>query len=123
MNRTMNQPMSGPMSRPQAHVTKTIDFGAAPPVGTVLMREGQRYELMTSRKHVRQDGRPTALLIWCSHCAECAAPFEVTTGLKNAGAINRRCALHHKPGRAVTESGRKRQQKFWSHQRRAKRRR
>ena len=110
------------MNRPLTYVTKTIDFGAAPPVGTVLMRDGQRYELVALQKHVRQDGRPTALLIWRSHCAECAAPFEATTALKTTGAINRRCPLHHMPGRAVTVSGRKRQQKFWS-QRRARRRR
>lgn len=111
------------MNRPLTYVTKTIDFGAAPPIGTVLMRDGQRYELVALQKHVRQDGRPTALLIWRSHCADCAAPFEVTTGLKTTGAINRRCQLHHMPGRAVTESGRKRQQKFRSHQGRASRRR
>jgi hypothetical protein len=111
------------MNRSRTYVTKTIDFGAAPPVGTVLMRDGQKYELVNLQKHVRQDGRTTALLIWRTHCAECAAPFDVTTGLKTTGAINRRCPLHHKPGRAVAEAGRKRQQKFWSHQRHARRRR
>src|SRR4029077_8453078 len=105
------------MNRPLTYVTKTIDFGTAPSIGTVLMREGQRYELVALQKHVRQDGRPTALLVWRSHCAECAAAFEVTTALRTTGAINRRCRLHHMPGRAVTEAGRKRQQKVWFRQR------
>jgi hypothetical protein len=111
------------MNRPLPYVTKAIDFGAAPPIRTVLMREGQRYELVALRKHVGQDGRSATLLVWRSHCAECAAPFEIATALKARGAINRRCPLHQMPGRAVTESGRKRQQTFWSHQRRARRRR
>jgi hypothetical protein len=109
------------MSRSPTCVTKTIDFGTAPAVGTVLMREGQRYELVALQKHVRQDGRATAVLIWRSHCAECAATFEIKTALKTSGAINRRCPLHHMPGRAVTASGRKRQRNFMSRHQRTRR--
>jgi len=95
-------------------LTNRIAFGAPPKPGTVLMRDGQRYELIACKDHVRKDGQPTSLLVWHSHCAECGEPFEVVTGLVARGAINRRCATHHSPGRVVSAAGKRRQHRFLS---------
>lgn len=73
-----------------------VDFRKAPTLGTVLMVEGQRYELVEIEPYRRQDGQPTLLLHWRTHCPDCAMAFIVKTGLRQK-AINRRCPKHHKP--------------------------
>lgn len=93
-------------------VARKIDFTTPPEIGTVLMREGQRYELLRQKPHVRKDGQPTILLVWRSHCADCGGVFEIMTGLISKGCINRRCPKHHSPGRAVTVASRIRRQRF-----------
>lgn len=100
----------------QAMVTKKlarrIHFQQPPNVGFVLMREGQRYELVALKPHMRRDGLPTTLLVWRSHCCDCGEVFEVITGLVANGYFNRRCLAHHRPGRAATMTGRKRRKRF-----------
>ncbi len=93
-------------------LTRRIHFQQPPDVGFILMREGQRYELVAQEPHIRRDGLPTTLLVWRSHCCDCGVPFEVATGLVANGYFNRRCPDHHRPGRAVTMAGRKRRQRF-----------
>lgn len=93
-------------------VIQTIGFSKAPDIGTLLMKEGQRYELVSANGHTRKDGAPTILLTWRSHCADCGSTFEVVTGLRAKGSINRRCPLHTSPGRAVTTNARARQQAY-----------
>lgn len=97
-------------------VVHALEFACPPEIGTVLLREGQRYELLEVRPHVRRDGKPTWLLVWQSHCAECDRAFEVITGLKAPlGNINRRCPTHHSPGRAVSAAGAQRRNRFLRH--------
>jgi len=101
----------------QRQISHRIDFSAPPGVGHVLMREGQRYELVNQKPHIRKDGQPTTLLVWRSHCADCGSAFEIMTGLISNRGINRRWPKHHRPGRAVTVAGCVRRQQFVRHRR------
>lgn len=97
------------MSKPV--VVRKINFANQPDIGTVLMKEGQRYEVIALEPHIRTDGTMTTLIVWQSHCAETGHPFEFRTGLKTKY-INRRCKQHSKPGNAVAKAGRLRKHDF-----------
>ena len=88
-------------------VVRSIDFAKPPRPGTVLMIEGQRYEVARTEPHRRKDGRMTTLIVWQTWCAETGHPFELTTPLKTKS-INRRCPEHRAPGRAVSAAGNQR---------------
>jgi hypothetical protein len=90
-------------------VVRSIDFSKPPRPGTVLMVEGQRYEVVRTEPYRRKDGRMTTLIVWQTWCAETGHPFELTT-LLTAKSINRRCPGHRSPGRAVSAAGKKRRQ-------------
>ena len=75
-------------------------FIRPPEMGTVLLLRGQRYELTGREHHQRIDGQATWVLHWASRCDECGATFAVTSPLV-IRYLNRRCALHHRPGRPV----------------------
>jgi len=90
----------------KTRVVRKVDFSSVPEIGTILMKEGQRYELIAHEPHVRADGQTTTLLVWQSHCAETGHPFEIKTGLK-IKYINRRCKQHSKPGRTVVQPKRR----------------
>ena len=90
----------GKSARP-TRVVKQIHFNQVPPLGTVLMIGGQRYELVGTSPYRRHDGRETRLLHWESHCPECGSRFTATSGLK-ANAVNRRCSQHHRAGVPVS---------------------
>lgn len=95
------------------HVVYAINFANPPEIGTVLLREGQRYELLDIRPHIRRDGKRTWLLVWQSRCADCDRAFEVITGIKTPVCnVNRRCPIHHSPGRAVSAAGVARRNRF-----------
>jgi len=81
-------------------VVKQIRFATTPKIGTVLLFEGQRYELIDQVPHIRVDGQPTTLLHWQSHCAECGTVF-VTKTVLVCKHINRRCEAHHRKGPPV----------------------
>jgi hypothetical protein len=98
---------------PDVPVVNRIRFMSAPAIGTVLLVEGQRYEVCAVRPHCRQDGTETLLIVWRGHCAECGRSFEQTTTLKSK-APNRRCPEHRKPGRPVTRAGWRRKRRFLS---------
>jgi hypothetical protein len=98
--------MLRPDSRP-LRVVKKIEFRIVPLPGTVLMHEGQRYVVTGSDLHRRKDGKVVPIICWQSHCAECGRLFECWSGLRS-GTLNRRCPIHHAPGKAVTAVGRKR---------------
>ena len=91
------------MTNPQ--VVNHVAFRQAPAVGTVLMRDGQRYVVVDTQPHRRKDGTPTTLIVWRSHCSDCGQPFELTTPLATKWP-NRRCPRHRAPGRAVTAAAR-----------------
>ena len=93
-------------SRPP-RVVKKIEFRTLPLPGTVLMHEGQRYVVTGSDLHRRKDGEIVPIICWQSHCAECGVPFECWSGMRS-GTMNRRCQLHHAPGKAVAAHARKR---------------
>ncbi|MCB1943922.1 MAG: hypothetical protein KDI53_18055 [Candidatus Accumulibacter sp.] len=82
---------------------KPICFCVAPSLGTVLMMEGQRYLLTEVQPYPRADGERSELLSWESHCPVCGEAFVVTTSLKLTY-LNRRCPLHHAPGKAARNS-------------------
>jgi hypothetical protein len=88
-------------------VVKKIEFRILPLPGTVLMHEGQRYVVIGSDLHRRKDGEVVPIICWQSHCADCGRPFECWSGLRS-GTLNRRCQLHHAPGKAVAGKARKR---------------
>ena len=41
-----------------------VQFQKTPPLGTVVMIQCQRYELVNTDLHYRTDGQPTVLLHW-----------------------------------------------------------
>ncbi|WP_290898007.1 hypothetical protein [Hoeflea sp.] len=88
-------------------IVRKIDFRVLPVPGTVLMHEAQRYVVVGSDLHINREGKTIPIILWQSHCAECGAPFECSSGLRS-GSLNRRCPNHHAPGKAVSRSGRKR---------------
>lgn len=90
-------------------VVRSIDFSKPPKPGTVLMVDGQRYEVVRTEPYWRKDGRMSTLIVWQTWCAETGHPFELTTPLKTKS-INRRCREHRAPGRAVSAAGNQRQQ-------------
>ena len=93
------------MTDPQ--LVNRIAFRQAPAVGTVLMRDGQRYVVIDIWPYRRKDGTPTTLIVWRSHCSDCGQSFELTTPLATKWP-NRRCPAHHAPGQAVTAAARQR---------------
>ena len=103
---TSHDGMRAPEGQRQ-RVVRKIDFRVLPAPGTVLMHEGQRYVMVGSDLHVSRDGKTVPIIFWQSHCAECGTPFQCSSGLKS-GSLNRRCPVHHAPGKAVSGSGRKR---------------
>jgi hypothetical protein len=80
-----------------------VNFQKTPPLGTVVMLQGQRYELVNTELYWRIDGQPTVLLHWQSHFPDCAAAFVVVTGLRQRY-LNRRCPKYHRKGAPVTAS-------------------
>ncbi|WP_293462991.1 hypothetical protein, partial [Phenylobacterium sp.] len=91
-------PTGGPGGAPL--VVREIDFVEPPPVGSVLLWKGQRFELAGSEPYVRRDGDESVLLTWSTYCAECAAPITVRSPLRSTG-VSRRCAACAAPGRPV----------------------
>ena len=98
------------------HVVRSIAFSKPPAPGTVLMIDGQRYEVVRTEPHRRKDDRMTTLIVWQSWCAETGHPFELKTGLRTKS-INRRCPENRAPGRAVSAAGKKRRQGWLLHKR------
>ena len=94
-------------------VVKRIAFDTAPEIGTVLLIEGQRYEISAIIPLQRRDGTPTKAIVWRGYCAECGQPFEQTSALR-ANLLNRRCRHHRRPGRPVTRAGWQRKRRFLS---------
>lgn len=92
-------------------VVRKIAFAVPPTLGTLLMVDGQRFEVVGLVDHRRRDGTPTVLIRWASHCAECGQPFTQTTSM-TAKNPNRRCPMHHAPGLPVTAEGQKRKRQF-----------
>lgn len=88
-------------------VVHRIDFRILPMPDTVLMLEGQRYEVVGSDLHVRPNGETVPIILWQTHCAECGESFECRTAL-TARTLNRRCEKHRRPGKAISAAGRKR---------------
>lgn len=90
----MSMILEGPM-KPQA--PQSIEFEFPPPVGTIVMFRGQRYEMVGTAPHTRRDGSEITLLRWASHCARCGDAMEAKT-VVNGGSPNRRCDECKAPG-------------------------
>jgi hypothetical protein len=93
------------VSSPSPTVVRKVNFKDPPPAGTVLMVQGQRYVLVATAPYRRLDGRPSLMLHWEHHGAECGSPFSTQTGLESKW-LNRRCAKHHRAGVPVSRSQR-----------------
>ncbi len=76
---------------------QSVDFEFPPAAGQVVMFHGQRYELTGVEPTIRRDAAGATLLVWRSHCANCADPFETRTGLVSK-ALSRRCVECKSPG-------------------------
>ena len=94
-----------------ATVVHKIAFTTPPVLGTLLMIDGQRFEVVELIPHRRRDGQQTVLINWASHCARCGQPFRQSTSM-TAKFPNRRCQEHHAPGLPVTPGGRQRKRQF-----------
>lgn len=84
------------------------------PVGTLVLRDGQRYALVGIRPHTRKDGSATWLTCWQTTCPDCQGEFLATAPAILAGRekiTTRRCpkCAPGKQGKAVTAAGRMRQ--------------
>lgn len=53
-------------------------------------RELQRFTLLRHRPHTTGEGKPSAVMMWQTHCMDCGAGFSFTSGL-SSGAFYRRC--------------------------------
>lgn len=81
-----------------------VHFLTTPPVGTILMLDAQRYELIGVEPYLRKDGGESRLLTWQAHCPDCGKPFEIKTGLKSKD-LSRRCVDHRAGLRPVGKRG------------------
>jgi hypothetical protein len=73
-------------------------------IGTTRIHKGQRYTAVASLERTRRDGSTALILRWVSACAQCGAPFEITTPAASSKfEPNRRCAKHKRPGQRVKE--------------------
>ena len=89
----------------------TFGFGSPPAIGTAVERNGQIFRCVGLSPHEGRNG-PTTILHWESDCADCGAPFEVTTGLTGIKPMNTRCPEHIKPGKPSSESAKKAMRKW-----------
>lgn len=85
-------------------VVHAINFSNTPTCGMTLMLDGQRYVVDRTIPYTRRDGRSSSMIVWKTHCPECAREFEITTGLV-CQSINRRCPEHHAPRKPVAKAG------------------
>ncbi len=76
---------------------KKIAFHTPPPLRSVFMKQGQRYEYVGFEEYQGKRGEQRYLLCWKTYCPECFERFITQTGLKCRYA-NRRCPKHHAPG-------------------------
>ena len=68
----------------------------------IRMHNGQAYEFVAPRRHIRRDGSETLLAIWRSHCPQCGEAFLSTTPAQASKfSPNRRCQVHKRPGHRV----------------------
>jgi len=85
----MSQPVTGRRRIPDA-VPQGFGFAEAPPISTVVMFHGQRYELAAAKDAERRDGTPCISSHWLTLCARCAEPFRAWVVLP-AKSPPRRC--------------------------------
>ena len=83
-------------------VAQAFEFDAVPPIGQVVMSNGQHHELVRAEPHTRLDGQATTLLVWRTRCAVCAELFEWRSPISTKGP-SRRCLEHRQPGIRVAK--------------------
>lgn len=76
-------------------------FVDEPALGTVLLADGQCFDLVRVEPYERKtDGMASRLLTWAGRCADCGEPIEATSGLV-VSPLRRRCDLHRDALRPV----------------------
>ena len=71
-------------------------------IGREILHHGQRYVVIGKFDRARKDGTAATILTWQSACAQCGAPFTLTTPAASTKfAPNRRCQKHKRPGQRV----------------------
>jgi hypothetical protein len=72
-------------------------------VGTTFTKGGQKYTCVGFRDYTNLAGHTSPLAILESQCVDCGAPFRfmTTVGALRRREVNRRCALHKRPGARV----------------------
>jgi hypothetical protein len=83
-------------------------FGTPLP-GTRMSVDGQVFELVAVQPYQRRDGGLSSLITWRGPCADCAAPFDQTTGT-GGNTPRRRCPPCRTPGVPRPVSGRRGEQ-------------
>ncbi|MBF0182271.1 MAG: hypothetical protein HQM03_19830 [Magnetococcales bacterium] len=70
----------------------------------ILNYRGQLYAMIGEKDCTNRNGEQKKLAVWRSNCADCGAPFEVTTLMPETAlptSLNRRCDAHKSAGRHV----------------------
>jgi len=63
---------------------------------------GQRYTVADTCERERSNGTLATIIVWRSICANCGAPFAISTPARAATfKPNRRCQRHKRPGHRV----------------------
>lgn len=75
------------------HGAFIADWAVPPAEGTVILLEGQRYDLVAVEPKCRKGGDRTVILTWLTACPECGARFGVRTG-RRIRDLTRRCIDH-----------------------------
>lgn len=71
-------------------------------LGDTRVYKGQFYTAVETLERIRRDGSTALVLRWISSCAECGAPFEITTPAASSKfEPSRRCQKHKRPGQPV----------------------
>jgi hypothetical protein len=91
-----------------------FDMSEAPPtVGAQLDFYGQAYVIEAVEPYTRHDGRPSAVIHWCTECPMCRlALVRFTTGLKDRIDV-RRCPACITRRRAMAIRSKKRRPRAW----------
>lgn len=72
---------------------------APAPIGTTRNHRGQLYTVSGHSVRKRADGSDALILTRTAPCAECGAPFDITTPAASLKfEPNRRCQEHSRPG-------------------------
>jgi hypothetical protein len=88
-------------------MTTTLTLPGRPEIGSKAHVQQQRFECVGLRPHRTRDGRDVQLAVWQAPCADCGAPFQLVTPVRErtVRVDRRRCDAHRRPGSRVKRTG------------------